>query len=106
VSAKGGGAPPIGAQPSNYYEQTRSAGFTTRANREPSDRHGRRGLTKGGAAGVIVIRMSHVTHPNTPGWMRWFLAELPFCLIALATLAVLILLAAIVLGFVPIAETS
>jgi hypothetical protein len=63
-------------------------------------------LTKGEAAAVIVIRMSHVTHPDTPSWMRWFLAELPFCLIVLTALAVLIFLAAIVLGFVPVAETS
>ena len=64
------------------------------------------GLTKGGAAAVIVIRMSNVTHPDTPGWMRWFLAELPFCLIVLASLAGLIFLAGIVLGFVPVAESS
>ena len=50
--------------------------------------------------------MSHVTHPNTPGWMRWILAELPFCLILLASLAVLLFLAAIILGFVPVAESS
>jgi len=65
------------------------------------------GLTKGGAVPVIVTsRMSDVTYFDKPGTMRRFLASLLFYLLVLAALAMLIVLAGVALGFVPVAESS
>jgi hypothetical protein len=48
--------------------------------------------------------MSDVTDLDKPGWMGGFLAGLLFYLLALAALAVLMLLASVILGFVPVSE--
>jgi len=50
--------------------------------------------------------MSDVTYFDPPGPRRKFLANLLFCLLALAALAMLIVLAGVALGFVPVAESS
>lgn len=50
--------------------------------------------------------MSDFTRLDAPGPMRTFLASLSFYLIALAALAVLIFLAGVVLGFVPVSDPA
>ena len=66
----------------------------------------RNGLTKGEAAAVIVIRMSDATHLDAPGPIRRFLEGPLFYLVVLAALAVLIFLAGVILGVVPVSETA